>query len=137
MHYRPRPLCLWRLYVLFCFSNFSFCGHVLGYRLVKRRLCFHASKSLRMIPPKQNLILRTSIEDGSIDNQKPLLINRSNWKTQFKSIINTYINNLRSQIGFWKIREVWWSISLNSFKVIQRFPKKGEGVGASKARSRS
>ena len=87
MHYRPRSLCSWRLYVLFCFSNFSFCGPVLGYSLLERRLCFHASKSLRLILPKQNyLIIRTSIEDGSINNQSAYLTKNS--KTKYPCLLH-------------------------------------------------
>ena len=91
MHYRPRSLCSWRLYVLFCFSNFSFCGPVLGYSLLERRLCFHASKSLRLILPKQNyLIIRTSIEDGSINNQSAYLTKNS--KTKYPCLL--HLDNL-------------------------------------------
>ena len=87
MHYRPRSLRSWRLYILFCFSNFSFCGPVFGYSLLERRLCFHASKSLRLIPPKQNyLILRTSIEDGSINNQSAYLTKNS--KTKYPCLLH-------------------------------------------------
>ena len=87
MHYRPRSLCSWRLYVLFCFSNFSFCGPVLGYSLVERRLCFHAPESLRLTPRKQNyLILRTSIEDGSIDNESAYL--NKNSKTKYPCFLH-------------------------------------------------
>ena len=78
MHYRLCSLCSWRLYLFFCFS---FCGPVLGYSLVERRLCFHAPESLRLTPPKQNyLIHRTSIEDGSIENESAYLTKNSKTK---------------------------------------------------------
>ena len=87
MHYRLRSLCSWRLYLFCCFSIFSFCGPVLGQSLVERRLCFHALESLRLAPPKINyLILRTSIEDGSIANQSAYLTKNS--KTKYLCLIH-------------------------------------------------
>ena len=95
MHYRLRSLYSQRLYLFFRFSILFFCGPELGYSVVERRLCFHAPESLRLTPPPppgQNyLILRTSTEDGSIDNQSVYLTKNS--KTKYPCFLFSFFHS--------------------------------------------